>query len=447
MGCLPVEFTFVGEGGNGSGGGTGAGVPSTCGNAVIDEGEECDAGEANADDLDDASSAAVADGQGPIGCTKACRHAVAWSRTVELDDQSMYFGLELEGGNVIAGGSHLNETTSEAIVPLKLRYTARRVVRSYSPDGALAFEIVDPSDNPQGEQYGVIGMTRMSAGLLYLEVYERSAPEFDPAHHGSSLFGMSGNVPLFAPVELASEDYYAAVGPSGTGQGALAVGYDVGSVHVWAVDENGTFGEVGLDSGAVLSGTPAEIGYGPGAVTGYLDGVLFAWRRYVMRVASNGALLQVHELDGHDITSLCLSDNDTIVAGTWDLTGARPSAKVVWLDPSLTVLDEAVVAGGPTAAGVNDVACGPNGEVVAVGEEALQGDNLPSDASRVFVTKLGAKRDVLWTRRHTGYVAPNGSSDSDAYAVALDADGAVYVAGREMSKSTISSAWLRRYGP
>ena len=36
---------------------------------------------------------------------------------------------------------------------------------------------------------------------------------------------------------------------------------------------------------------------------------------------------------------------------------------------------------------------------------------------------------------------------NDAYAVALGPDGAVYVAGREMTSQNGASAWVRRYAP
>ena len=87
FGCVPTEFTFVGEGGAGGAGaasaggmgagGAGGGVSLTCGDGIQDDNELCDDGEQNRDDFDDLSYATQRGTE--RGCSTSCEPIVAWT--------------------------------------------------------------------------------------------------------------------------------------------------------------------------------------------------------------------------------------------------------------------------------------------------------------------------------------------------------------------------------
>lgn len=425
-GCIPTEFTYSEETD------TQPPPPGTCGNNVVEGDEECDVGPDNADDLEDQGLASAT--LGPQGCTTSCRHAIAWSRSHELDEQSAYFGVELgEDGSVVAGGSHLPGSTVDAIDALTQRFLARRVIDAFDDAGAPGFSILDQDPTPQS---GVVAMAPMATALLYVEAFEQSGVQ-----KGTFLRGLQGEMELFATDRINEEDIPLVVG-AGAGGGALAFGWFQGSFQLHTIDAQGTLGNVDIDSGANLTGQ-----YGPGAVAGQSDGVMIAWGARVVSLSPGGALLHAKDLPQRELTSLCRA-GDEIVVGGRSHQGGGTSAVVLRLDADLQVLSETTVGGAASAASVTDVACDTNGDVVAVGEEALEGMVVPSERSRAFVARVDATGKVRWRRTHTsGVESSAGVTDNDAYAVTIGPDGAIYVAGREMTRTDRASAWLRKYGP
>lgn len=424
-GCVPTEFTYSEETDTQP-------PPGTCGNNVVEGDEECDEGPANADDFDDVGLASTTLGQ--QGCTTSCRHAVAWSRTNELDEQGAYFGVEIaEDGTIVAGGSHMAVTTAEVVDPLRQRFDARRVIDAFDAAGAASFSIVDRDPTPQS---GVIAMGPMKSALLYVEVFEQSGVQ-----KGTFLRGLRGQTELFQTERVTEEAFPLAVGP-GAGDSALGLGWFQGSVHLYTLDIAGTLGEVDVDPGAALTGD-----VGPGAVVGGSDGAIVAWGSRVAMLSPSGALLHGLDLPLREITSVCRSSDQVVVAGR-SHQGGGTSAVVLRLDASLQVTSETTVGGAASAASVNDVACDANGDAVAVGEEAISDAFVPSVRSRAFVAKVDPEGQVRWRRTHTsGIESGAGATDNDAYAVTIGADGSIYVAGREMTRTDTASAWLRKYGP
>lgn len=425
-GCIPTEFTYSEETD------TQPPPPGTCGNSVVEGDEECDEGAANAEDLEDEGLAASSpDAQ---GCTMSCRHAVAWSRTHDLDEQGAYFGVEIaEDGTIVAGGSHMAVTTAEVVDPLRQRFDARRVIDAFDAAGVASFSIVDVDPTPQS---GVIGMAAMTTALLYIEAFEQSGVQ-----KGTFLRALRGETTVFQTERVTEEAFPLVVGP-GAGGGALGLGWFQGSVHLYTVDAMGTIAEVDMDPGAALTGD-----VGPGAVAGDANETVAAWGPRVVRLSPSGALLKAQDFALREITSLC-RHGDQIVIGGRSHQGGGTSAVVLRLDKDLQTMSETTVGGAASAASVNDVACDPNGDVVAVGEEAIADGFVPSVRSRAFVAKVDLEGQVRWRRTHTsGIESATGATDNDAYAVTIGADSSIYVAGREMTRTDRASAWLRKYGP
>ena len=168
-GCVPTDFTYQST--TGAGGGTtatvgsgGSGGSTLCGDGTTQTelGEECDLGPDNDDDqLVEVSLGSIDDG--PIGCTRACKHTVAWTRADVVSNQSVFTGVLVVPSGVVAGGFSLAGDTSNILDRSDVAYSATRRIQGFDPAGTSLFSVVT---NDAGKWNGVIGMAPALNGTV-----------------------------------------------------------------------------------------------------------------------------------------------------------------------------------------------------------------------------------------------------------------------------------------
>ncbi len=447
MACVPTEFTYCADeacsvGGNGSGG-AGGGPSELCGNGELDAGEECDEGELNSDDLADESSAQTE--MGPRGCSRTCRHLVQWTRVHAVIEnsntqQAAYFAVSASQGQVVAGGAWIAGDTTDMLDRERLHFSGRRLIDGYTSEGEPTF-VIDTND--AGVSNAVFGITALADGTqMYLESLHESGVE-----RGRFVRQRDGASTVMTTPRITFNESFAAIGPNNDANGVYMVMFEQAGVvrllHVGANDSSPN--DLGLDAGVGFTGE------GPGGVAALEDDVVIAWGNRVARVNTVGSALWTVDVSNAELTGVCARPDGSIAVSGWSADGdGGYDAIVAWLEGGAGDLIDSVVLDGSAGGvdGANAIACDSDGSVVVVGEEALDGSMHPlTPNSRAWLRRYGAEGELVWTRSHESSLGGAGVSDSDAFAVALDEQGFVYVAGRTMTTSDTASAWLRRYAP
>jgi hypothetical protein len=448
VGCVPKDFTYVdcaGAGGgcetsssSGAGSVGGAGGSTLCGDGTTQTelGEECDLGAENDDDqLVESSIGELT--PGAIGCTRSCKNTVEWTRVDVVSDQSVFTGVVVVPSGVVAGGFSLGGDTSVILNRSDVAYSAVRRIQGFDPSGMPLYSV---TKNDAGKSNGVIGMAPAIDGTVYyLETYHEAG-----VSRGAFVQRRDEATVLATTPDQTSAEYYTtAIGAKGDGSGAYVLAYDPGGMILREVDANGSVNDLSLGSGAMLDGDSF------GAITGVGANIAAAWGDRIVRLDGLGNSLSSTQYANTELTGLCVRPDGVTVAVGWYQDSGDYDPIIVWIQASGAEVGKTIITDSSDVDGANAVACAPDGSIVVVGEEGLAGetDGL-TPRSRAWARKYGPDRALLWTRKHESYVVgTNQASDTDARAVAIDAQGFVYVAGREMTSQDTASGWLRKYAP
>lgn len=472
-GCVPTEFTFVGEGGGASGpGGAGAGgqgaggagaagggeggAGAACGDGVAQAGEGCDLGEANSDDLDDVGYATQQDPE--RGCSTACQPIVEWSWSYSSEPvASAIFGLAVTGGRVYAGGV-INDDPLNLV---DVHYGGTRLYVELDQGSGDELHVV--STNDAADQYNsIFGVRARDDGSVWL-LENIHDPNGSPASLGSYLVAWSDGAELPGTRTTYVGEY----------QGSFAYlgypGYSDPRVHMIASRDSGIVriargseGSVEIDEG--LTGFGGQSG--PGAITPRLVGGSYAAWRSRLRLYSDDIDVQFEQdlqstVPGSEVvmvTGACTRPDGSAAFSAWARypSGDITAAVLVADEFEGVVFVDEWDGPGPGIDRAHAVACADDGSFVVVGEESVPLDAATnSDVySRAFARRYSASADgdppaLAWHRTHESPItnASATTSSTDAYAVAIGPEGAVYVAGREMTSQNGASAWVRRYAP
>lgn len=443
---MPKDFTYAeceGAGGDcttatgtTSGTGTGTGGASACGNGTIDaaEGEECDDGPMLSDDHADTTVGLIEDG--PLGCTRSCKHTVQWTRVDQVADQSVFTGVVATSTGVVAGGFSLGGDTSIILNRSDVAYSADRRIRAFDAAGGDLFSIASNDAGLEGN--GVLGMVPATGDrIFFLESYHDSGVD-----RGTFVKLRDAATTLKTSGKTSAEDFTVAIGSMDGGNGAIVVAYDLGGMVLRRVGASGSVTDIDISAVSSIAGD------GPGgAITTTGSDIAIAWGSNVVLLDAIGNEKWTIPVPGSELTGICLRPDGVLVAVGWNDLGGSYDPIVAWVDPAGALLGSVVIDEVPDVDGANAVACDADGSVVVVGEEGLDGETSGlTPRSRAWVRRFASDRSLVWTRKHESY-AGLGISDTDARAVAIDAEGFIYVAGREMTTDDTASGWLRKYAP
>jgi len=455
-GCVPDSFTY-GTGGSSSS--AGGGSPGVCGNGEVDGDEECDLGLQNGDDQVDVS---LDDTEASRGCSSSCKHLVQWSTVVggsAIDRLSTLYGVAASRDAVFVGGVvHTNPLDLQAI-----RFSGRRLYAELRPsDGEDVEVVVDRDLDGQGVEVDGNAIFAMRIGGEPNEVYALESVHQTGVRLVSYVrLRRSGTTVWDSPAVAAPEYSYAALGePDGLGR-VLALGPDFANTPVLhRVAPDGQSTEV--EDAAIPVGWT---GAGPAAVTPVAGtGAVVAWQDYVARLGAEGQGVVFSTDLGSElgfelgVTGVCALGASRYALSGRALVDGGYDGVVVLVDDQLDVLDHELFDG--EAGGADSfaaIACDTDGTVVVVGEESTlenaSADPLRTTHSRVvtrrYAVSAGGELSPRWTRTYRSPVAAQDVlvAENDGYAITIDPDGYVYVAGRKQVSQTRSSAWVRKYAP
>ncbi|WP_148206273.1 NHL repeat-containing protein [Thermococcus gammatolerans] len=243
-----------------------------------------------------------------------------------------------------------------------------------------------------------------------------------------------GNVKWQKTYGGSDKDWAAAVAVADNGDVIVAGGtesFGAGKADVWVLrlDENGnvkwqkTYGGKGYD--VARSVAIAENGdiIVVGGTESFGAGKADVW---VLRLDENGNVKWQKTYGGSSYDwghAVAITDNgDVIVAGSTDSFGTHEDVLVLRLDTNGNVKWQKTYGGirGDIAFAV---AIAPNGDIIVTGHTKSFGD-WDSD---VWVLRLDGNGNVKWQKTY------GGSSDDDAYSVAIAPNGDIIVVGRTWS--------------
>jgi len=321
--------------------------------------------------------------------------AVSWTQTLNgaanLDDQGFGITLDPAGNVVVLGYETLANGTTNLLIA-KLAGATGAQVWSYSYDGGLG-----------GNDFG-FGIVANAAGDLLV----------------------TGQVE-----NMAGQGYNTLV--------AKLAG--INGTTVWADFPNGLANADDGGNGIALdsAGNIVAVGFVRNSTT---DDI---WvRKYTdTGVGFTTVWTRTYNGTGSDVDSgLAIatdSANAVVIAGFETTASQAANAFIRKYDAAGNVVWTQTNAG---AAGLNDIAYGI--DVDAANAVAVGGFiSLANDTSDVWVRKYSSTGSTMWTNTF------NGTADIDdlGYAVTVDSNSNVLVAGREVANGPIVNAWLRKYAP